>query len=253
MRYYISGGFVWALTCLFRPTIALYPIVIFIMWIIFKYSIREMFKYTVVVSCIFCILLSPWWIRNYLDFNLFIPLTHSSGNPFLQGTYINYDQTKDFTHYSSQSDAIKTDDLETQVAKYRLETYFKKYPLQYVNWYTVGKTWHLWRYPFYWKHIFNLPFEIVQRYHRFILYFGLIGMAFSMRNKKKRKMSALLLLIVLYFTLSHLPYYTFSRYAYPAMPAMIIFMSYSVYTIFGFTKAYAVQLYRRVQQQAFTD
>ena len=38
-------------------------------------------------------MMSPWWIRNYNIFHAFIPFTLATGNPMLQGTYINYDQS----------------------------------------------------------------------------------------------------------------------------------------------------------------
>lgn len=93
-KLYIAGGIVWTAACLFRPTIAAYPLLILIMWIKNKYSFREMIKYTIVVTTIFCIIMAPWWIRNYKVFDRVILFTKSSGNPFLQGTFICYDYVK---------------------------------------------------------------------------------------------------------------------------------------------------------------
>lgn len=71
-----------ALGCLFKPTIVAYPLVIFIVWINNRYKLKEMVRYASIVFGIFCILILPWWIRNYNDFKMFIPFTESSGNPF---------------------------------------------------------------------------------------------------------------------------------------------------------------------------
>ncbi len=229
MKYYVSGGILWGFTCMFRPTIALFPAVILVMWLIYKYTFREILKYALSVVLIFSVIMAPWWIRNYIDFNQFIPLTLGSGNPLLLGTYIDYDQTKDFTHYSAQKDAIKTDEVETQTAKYRLKTYFKKYPWQYIRWYTIGKTWHLWRYPFYWKQVLGVSFMTVQQYHRLILLLGTFGMFLCALTKNRP--SGFIVFTLLYFTAIHLPYFTFSRYAYPVASLFIILFAYSVYQI----------------------
>lgn len=63
------------LACLFKTTIVVYPLVIFIVSIKEKYKLKEMVKYASIVLTIFCIIMLPWWIRNYKDFNMFILFT----------------------------------------------------------------------------------------------------------------------------------------------------------------------------------
>lgn len=55
-----------------------------------------MIKYASIVLIVFCIIMSPWLVRNYKLFNTFIPFTASSGNLFLQGTFVNYDKSGGF-------------------------------------------------------------------------------------------------------------------------------------------------------------
>lgn len=95
IKYYIAGGIFWWAACMVRPTIAAYPVIILIMWLIKKYKFAEMVKFTSITLLVFCTLMSPWWIRNYVVFNKFIPFTASAGNPFLKGTYINYKYSVD--------------------------------------------------------------------------------------------------------------------------------------------------------------
>lgn len=229
IKYYIVGGIIWGAACLIRPTAALYPIVIFIMWLLYKYPIGFAVKRALITSMIFILVMSPWWIRNYAVFNRFIPFTLSTGNPFLQGTYINYDQTRDYVPYTPDVDVIKTNQIEMETGKYRLKTYFKKYPLQYIYWYTIGKTLHMWRDPFYWKPVFNITGTTAAKYHLILLALGLIGTVFSIR--KKIRDSLFLILPIIYFTLVYLPYYTFSRYSYPTMPFVIILSAYGIYSL----------------------
>ena len=227
--YYISGGIIWGIACLFRPTIVLYPAVVFFAWLIYKYKLREFIKYTLITSAVFAVVLSPWWVRNFVVFDRFIPLTLSSGNPFLQGTYMNYDQTIDYTEYTPDNDAIKTNEIEMKTGIYRFKTYIKKYPLKYIYWYTIGKTWHLWKHPFYWKTILGIPLEPVKYYHNFILLMCFLGaiQAIAKRNKE----ALLIILVILYYNLIHLPFFTFSRYSYPVMPFIIVLAAYGIIRI----------------------
>lgn len=225
-KYYIAGGVIWGISCLFRPTIALYPVVIFLAWILYKYSFKEILKFSMLVSIIFIAIMFPWWIRNYRIFDKFIPLTLSTGNPFLQGTYINNDQTKDYTPYTPSEDVIETNEIEMETGIYRLKTYFKKYPLKYIYWYTGGKTWYLWKSPFYWKQVFGVSTIMAVLYHQLILIMGTAGIILTI--KRKCLEGIFIMLVLLYFNLSYLPFYTFSRYSYPMMPFMILFASYAI-------------------------
>lgn len=226
-KYYLLGGVFWAVSCLIRPTAALYPIVILIMWILYRYPIITAFKNAAIACVIFAIILSPWWVRNYIRYDRFIPFTLSTGNPFLQGTYINYDQTRDYTPYTPDVDVINTNRIEMETGKYRLKTYFKKYPLEYIYWYTIGKSWELWKSPFYWKTLYSIGWNAASRYHLFILLLSIIGIAASIKRRDKNWL--ILFLPILYFTLVYIPFYTFSRYSYPLMPLVIILGAYGVY------------------------
>lgn len=46
-----------------------------------------MMKQAIISIGIGLIVLGPWWARNYIQFDKFIPLTAGAGNPLLLGTY----------------------------------------------------------------------------------------------------------------------------------------------------------------------
>ena len=97
---FITLGIVWALAVLCRPTIAIYPIFLFVYLILYKkLNLLRLFQLGTIMTLTFIILMSPWWIRNFVEVGEFIPLTASSGNPMLQGTYIDYIQTPENTVY----------------------------------------------------------------------------------------------------------------------------------------------------------
>lgn len=229
LYYYSMGGIIWGLAVLIRPTILVYPIVIFIMWLVYKYSVKEMLVRTLLVLFIGMAIISPWAIRNYIVFERFIPLTLSSGNPFLQGAYINYDQSKNYTPYKASKDIIENDKIEKETGIKRLKQEFIKKPISYIYWYTIGKSYHFWHVPYYYKDVFGIPFLVMQVFHIMLLILAL-GNIIPYRASC-RKESLLLLLVILYFNLMHLPYFTCSRYAYPIMSFVIIFAGNTFYNI----------------------
>ena len=225
-KLYIAGGIIWAIACLFKPTMAGYPIVILFMWIKSKYKFSEILKYTALVLLIFCTIMSPWWVRNYKEFNSFIPFTKSAGNPFLQGTFINYDDSEGWgVPYVKSENAIKNDQNETKAGLERLEKYGREQPVKYIFWYTIGKTFFFWKESFYWRTIFNIPSLIANIIHIMILLLGIIGIV---KGYKKNLNIATLIGVLLFLNLTYLPFYTFSRYSYMAMPLVMVFAAFSI-------------------------
>lgn len=226
MKLYICGGIIWGISCFFKPTAAVYPIVILIMWVRNKYKFSDIFKYTIVVLGIFCLIMAPWWIRNYKTFNKFIPFTKSSGNPFLQGTFINYDQSKGWgVPYIIGKNSIENNQNEINAGFKRLKIYAKKEPFKYILWYTAGKTFYFWLSPFYWRSIFHIPAAYMYALHFTILFLGIIGI---INEIKKSSNSVFLFSILTLFNVVYLPFYTFSRYSYPLMPLVIIFAATAI-------------------------
>lgn len=242
-RYYAAGGLIWASACLLRPTVSMFPAVVLVLWLIYRYSFREMVKYALIAAVVFSIVMTPWWVRNYLVFDRFIPLALASGNPFLQGTYINYDQSKNFMGYHPSPDAVEMDRIEMQTGIRRLKTYFWQSPLEYIRWYTLGKTWHLWHFPYYWKEVFGIRFNTAAKLHTTLLKLGLLGGAAVFLSAYRRR-SAILFLTLGYFTVVHLPYFTFARYAYPVMPVVILLSAVGLKSV-GTAAGY--QLYKTVR------
>lgn len=225
--YYTIGGVIWGIACLVRPTIAAYPAIILIIWIIKKYTFKDMVRFTIVTVFAFSIVMSPWWIRNYVVFHKFIPLTLSSGNPFLQGTYVNYDQSIDHIPYKMGKTEIETNQNEISTGLYRLKTYAAKEPFKYAYWYTVGKSWELWNAPFYWKEMLGVKFTDAVIFHHLVLMLGIVEII-RLFIKKNRNF-LFLFITVLFFNLIYLPYFTMPRYSYPVMPMLFIIAGYGIY------------------------
>jgi 4-amino-4-deoxy-L-arabinose transferase-like glycosyltransferase len=234
-KFYVLGGVFLGFAALFRPTIVMFPILILILWVIKKVKFRDAFKYTAIVGVVFCIVFSPWWIRNYIIFNRFIPFTLSTGNPMWQGTFINYNQKSkindglDYTNYDTKNpklSEIQRNDMEIALSKYRLKNLFPKEPLSFIYWYTIGKGWIQINSPFYWKGILGVSGNLARVFHRILLILGVIGILMYLKNKNKNILGILPIMTLIYFVVVYLPFYTMGRYFYPVMPYMIIFSSY---------------------------
>ncbi|MCL1852347.1 MAG: glycosyltransferase family 39 protein [Peptococcaceae bacterium] len=246
MRYYVGGAVVLGLAALIRPTILLFPVVILIMWLLKKYSIKEMLMRALVVGCILVALLMPWWIRNGVEFGRFIPLTVAAGDPFMQGAFIGYDMS-DMGRYMEDfppaTDAFATDQAKMDIGKARLRESWQERPLATIAWYTVGKFFYLWGIPFhdcpnpYYESaikvtLFRVPFEVNVVYHWLVLVSGIGGLVFLFRKgNPDRRLNMLMPLSMIYMCVVYLPYYVQPRYAYPIMPLVFLLAGYGIYSV----------------------
>jgi len=240
IKYYAIGGFFLGLSALFRPTIVTYPILILIIWLIKKTKFKDALKYTLVVVGVFCVVMSPWWIRNYTIFHRFIPFSLATGNPMLQGTFISYDQhTKatdglDYSNYNTKDPKlteIEKNDMEIALSKYRIKTLFPKQPLKFIYWYTISKGWIQMDTPFYWKELFGVSFTKAKLYNHLLLLLGTLGAIFYFLSKNKNKLVILPAATIIYFVIVYLPFYTMGRYFYPVMPFVLMFAAYFIVNI----------------------
>lgn len=220
-------GIVLAVTTLCRPTIAMFPALLCVYLILYrKYNLIKLIKYNAVLAFSFLLILTPWWIRNYNEYGKFIPLSASSGNPMLQGTYIQYKQTpEEAVVYDLGKNALETDKIEVKIAKTRIVNGFKKNFWGYLKWYTLDKTGLFWVSPFYWKSVWNINYYMVLAYH-WILLTGFVGIFILLLNRFYK--AILLISTVVYFNIVHCLYMTFDRYAFPLMPILAIFCSYFI-------------------------
>ncbi len=232
IKNYVVFGIIWAIASLLKSAVSLLFGVIFVAMIFYKYKPREILKYSVVTCAVFVIVMSPWWVRNYTQFNRFIPFTASTGNPMILGTFLyNKVDKYDLRGYIYGKTEIEQNDIEVRVAKERITRKFKEDFWQYAYWYTIGKTIFFWKDSFYWK---RLPlnnwdyiiFPAVHMIHYTLLILGIIGIILCIIKDFKK--AILPLGIISYMNLIHLPFFVMSRYSFPVMTIMIIMGAYGI-------------------------
>lgn len=229
-------GILWALVTLCRPTIALYPVLFFTYLLLHqKINIFKAMKLGAIMLVTFIVIMLPWWYRNFLEYGEFVPLAASSGNPMLQGTYVNYEPTPDnIVYYKLGKNAYETNKEEVAVAKMRMISEFKKDFPGYLKWYTIGKTKIFWDSIFYWKEYFGINQYVVLSYH-YVLLLGFAGIV-SLISRGLTKF-LLPISIIFYFNAVHCVYMAFDRYAFPIMPLMAIFSACFIVRIFNILKS----------------
>jgi len=233
-RLLFYAGIMWAISVMFRATMAIMLVVVLVYWKLKQIGIKDAVKLALCVIIPIVIIMSPWVIRNFAVFDRFIPLTLSSGNPKMQGAIINYSpeeqkkllavvSTSDIDYGSSE---ISVDAAEHEIANRLFEYNIKNNTAQYLRWYTVGKTIRNFSLPYMWYPIYLGTYLPITVYHRTLLAVFAIGTVFMLKRKKVNAEVSMLLITVLVFNCIHLPYYCFSRYMYLVMCFIIMIAAY---------------------------
>ncbi|MGN1330300.1 MAG: glycosyltransferase family 39 protein [Clostridia bacterium] len=207
-RYYWMIVIFYMVGLVIRPTIALFPLILFIYLLLKKYDIKLMLKQGCIALGILLIILIPWWYRNYRLFNEFIPLTYGTGDPMLLGTYQGSgwpsDEELDYTEYlNEESDDIKKhlgNDKEytslkqwaifrdeENMAKFRMHKWWEKNKISMIKSYFLVKPLYLIYGSFYWTEVFHISqtFNLILRRIDIILCLFSILCAIFLRSRWK--------------------------------------------------------------------
>jgi hypothetical protein len=235
LRYYAIVAVLLASACYFKPHSILFAVIIAFMWLIHKYSWKQMVTLTALIAVIFCVCLSPWWIRNYVTFGHWVTFTESAGNPLLQGALI-YKRPpsegffKLYPQYTPKTLFQGGDQGQVDTAKRIVRYGFYYEPVQYFRWYVLQKPVELYKWPFYWKTVFNINKEFMNKLQYWLVFASVLGIILSLIRRNGKPL--FVLLAFLYFTVIYLPFVTFSRYGYPNMFILILFAAYFLYNLY---------------------
>lgn len=191
-----------------------------------KESLKPVFLRSALLAGSAIICLTPWMIRNAVQFKEFIPLSTSGGNPLMIGTYYNYNRTDPFPRGDTETE---TDRLQKEFARKRFFQELKKAPVKYSLWY-AGKIRSLWTISYGIYDGWNLPpfkRSLVQFTHRIMVLLFIIGMiAIIIRRDKPWYVIALFLF---YHTLILVPFIGIPRYSFPMMPVASAAAAYGIW------------------------
>lgn len=241
-----------------RPTIALYPIFLAVFLLLKRYDFKKLVLQGVIALGIIILLLTPWIIRNYREFNKFIPLTYGMGNPLLLGTYQGYgyptDEELDYTknvynkiddemkyylenteenpklskYYSLEYDGLK--------AKYRMSEWWKNDKLSMLKSYLFIKPKQLLVSSFYWDTIFNISESTVVLMHKIELLCCAISSLIIIFTKKYWKELILLLGYYIYNIILYSYSFAYGRYALTLYPVRFVIIGIGIHCIVDYFK-----------------
>jgi len=220
----LAFGLAWAAAVYVRPTIALWPGLFFLLLAgRRRIPFGRLLRCGLAAALVFALCLAPWWVRNErVSGGEFIPLTKSSGNPLLLGTYpwtvpaLFLDEQRT---WHATDNLWVNDELDTRHAVERLKDGFTHRFWVYASWYTVGKFLLFWGDVFYWLPLPGIPLPVAVAAHYLLLIPGFIGLYRSRRSRD----AVTLISLLGYFSLLHMIYLSHSRYALPLMPLVILF------------------------------
>ncbi len=222
---YVLAGIVLGLATLVRPFI-LPIIVLYLLGIWWQartgrissdkpYRQGLYFAVALIIGTVLALL--PWWIRNFVDFHHFVPLSTEAGNPLLAGASP-YFQTP-FSQLAAG--AIAHHQSQEKYAIHLILNGFAHHFFLYLGWFLFGKLYFLFGGP--WLYNYIGWFVI---YHRILVILGGLSVIAGLFIRRIR-LFAVAILFLLAMQLIFLPLY---RYGYPLvvmigtmLPAVVVY------------------------------
>jgi 4-amino-4-deoxy-L-arabinose transferase-like glycosyltransferase len=225
----------------FKATIALFPLMLLVYLLLKKYPFRLAAKQFGVALVILLVVMAPWWIRNYIHYHEFIPLTGGAGDPLLLGTYQGdgeylgepYPDTligikRNNPGVDTPYEVLK---VEAEIAKDRMREWWERDKESFLKTYLITKTQLQWDGQFYIVEVYSVTREFMDEIHIHILNLALLSLIAIFFMKNKRKEYLFLLILVVYNTFLNCVYYAYDRYNQPYMFILFLVIATAVYLI----------------------
>ena len=246
---------------LMRPTIAPYPLFLFVYLYFKKYDMKLMFRQIIIAALFVSSFIIPWTIRNYIHFNEFIPLTYGMGNPKLLGTYQGYhppndidldyktyvidkmsDEIKEYydfeanewkNHYMSKYYALKLDGV---YADYRLNVWKEENFPDFIKSYFIFKPKIMVYNSFYWDNVFSIPISwnyCFRALDLFLCFFSVFAILF---DKRIRQEGYLIVILYIFQIAVYCYSFVFDRYAQTLYFLRFIIIGWGLQILFKYIK-----------------
>ncbi len=210
-RWHAWSGALLGLAVLVRPVATPFLVVPYLVWLVLNRD-RRILAGLLAAAIAFCLVMTPWWLRNYLVFDKVIIFSTESGNPLLRGTdpYDVYDR--------DGPSVIKNvpDDEMTRTAVRRIREGLRTDPWLWIKWFTVGKLSFLWLKP--WG--VYTPWAKILHFAVFVV-LGWLGTFANLWHARLRWPA----LFIVFTTLTQLAFIPIERYIYPLTPLMAVMAS----------------------------
>lgn len=237
-RYYLLLGALTAAAAYFKPHASLYPAVFLVLWWRHHIPWRLMLKYALLMAGVYILLLTPWWIRNWVTFHEFILFTSSGGSPFLLGTRIHGQLPpagffEAYPQYDPKTLFQGSDRLAVQKGIDIIKYGFTHEPFKYLYWFTAGRWMELYFHPFYSRPIWPITRPVMNVIQKILMIINMLGICWALIKHRSNRLLPLASALG-YFTIIYIPFVAFNRYGYPNMILLILFGSYFIEQLLGY-------------------
>jgi 4-amino-4-deoxy-L-arabinose transferase-like glycosyltransferase len=126
VKYFVLSSFFFSLAALTRSIVLLFVFLVPLVYaVMYRRKIGKWFRNSLVFIIVFCIMITPWTIRNYIKYKAFIPVDNLGGvnlyignNERSDGTFVTLLNNK--IYHSSDNDYVKNEKLEKAAIHYIL-------------------------------------------------------------------------------------------------------------------------------------
>jgi hypothetical protein len=167
------------------------------------------------------LIVGPWIIRNYMAFDQFILFSTHAGNSWHGGA--NPFFIYDFSDYYRDRMALGMDQKEYAFKK--IQEGFQSEPNLWFSWFTVGKTYELFKLPdgiYFYKH---WTMKYFKDQHQLLVLIAFLTIFIA----RRKEVAAVIIIVVAYIGLSNL-FLTIPRYGYYISPILCILVGYALVT-----------------------
>ncbi len=227
----------YMLALMLKANVGIYPLFAFVYLLLVKYDFKLLLKQGLILACAVLCFMIPWSIRNYIQFQTFVPLTYGAGNPTLLGTYqgegypsdeeLDYETNVDrvmkekYAAYYDENGAPKEAKYQKFLAlqadaikaKYRQKQWFEKDPKSFLKSYLYLKPKEMVNSVFYWRQVLNTTRQPIEELRQFDWRLCVISFALAFVLKKKRAVMLFLALVYWGNVYLYAMTYAFSRYS----------------------------------------
>lgn len=228
LKWFVLAGLVLGVTNLCRGTLMYFPA--FLLVLLLLYSGRQRWQRLAgiaVFTVMMAAAMAPWTIRNYLQFDAFVPVASGMGDVLWTGNYLPFDGEFRYEQTQRKLNEIVGDASFVERDRILIEETKK-------NWLAAPaeSLWLLARKPFrYWFRVYeNVPTGEARQKNWLVFgvlafsHYALLGVAVLGLYKARLKNPLVVLLLVLigYYTLVHTLTLPVVRYRQPLIPAMCV-------------------------------
>lgn len=226
---FAAGCVLFVLTILIRPTLDLLgPIFVSAFALaIHRASVREAAYRVAQYACIYVVLMSPWWIDNYLHYGAFVRLDlgagivlYSGNNPLniSGGGVVGAERGTDvdLTPFSVISDPVKRNAALEAAAR----NFIERHPLRFIELAGVKfvRFWRLWPYAGEYEQPWIIAASVLS--YGVLLGFSILYLAID--GRRNIRLLVPVLLLTIYLTLVHMATIASIRYRFPLEPFVLI-------------------------------